>query len=76
MLEKVGTIILHNMNLLEMQTKWNGLGLARLAATPGVGGNVILLLAPSADFFFLSFPATPTPASSIVGETNISSQLT
>lgn len=64
MLEKVGAVILHSMNLLEMQTKWNNLGLARLAANPYVGGNVILLLVPPADFFSSSFlfflPLLPT----------------
>lgn len=38
--------------------KWNNLGLARLAANPYLGGNLILLLVPPAGFgFFFLFPS-------------------
>lgn len=59
-LEKVGAVILHSVSLLEMQTEWNSLGLAGLAANPHAGGNVILPLLPPADsllYFVLVCPS-------------------
>lgn len=65
MLEKVAAVILHSMNLLEMQTKWNSLGLAELAANPHAGGNVISPLVPPADLFSLFRFCFPLSASKL-----------